>query len=174
MAFHQAETIFFKASLVAIGSFDGVHKGHQALILKMVEKSKQLGVPSVIYTFDPPPRVYFKKGIEITPIKEKVKRIRSLGVDYVIVAHFDDHYLNRSVYSFITELFALHPLEVFVGNDFRFGKDRSGTIEDLKEYFRVRVIEKVCCDKGKVISSTRIRELILNGKKREAQKLLNW
>jgi FAD synthase len=103
-----------------------------------------------------------------------VKRILSLGVDYVLVAHFDNHYLNRSVYSFITELFALHPIEIVVGSDFRFGKYRCGSIEDLKEYFRVRVVEKVCCDKGKVISSTRIRELMSNGKKGEAQKLLNW
>ncbi|WP_216828054.1 FAD synthetase family protein [Alkalihalobacterium elongatum] len=170
---HQAETLSLNASIVAIGAFDGVHLGHQAVIRKMIEKSLLLKIPSVVYTFDPPPRVYFNNTKQLTSIKEKIEKISLLGVDHVVVARFDYHYLNRSVDQFINELFALNPKEIIVGDDFRFGKGRNGGIEDLKRVFQVKVIEKICCEKGRVISSTRIREMLLNGENEEVEALLN-
>lgn len=171
---HQEGTLILRSSITAIGSFDGVHLGHQTVMKKLVARSKQLGVPSVVYTFDPPPRVYFKNVCQLTTIEEKVNRIRELGVNHVVLAQFNDEYLNGSVSHFISDLRALHPVEIIVGSDFRFGKNRSGGVEDLSEYFQVRVIDQVCCEKGKVISSSRIRDLLLNGENQEAQSLLNW
>ncbi|MEH7274205.1 FAD synthetase [Neobacillus vireti] len=133
-----------------------------------------MGVPSVVYTFDPPPRIYFNDVKQLTLIEEKVKRIHALGVDHVVVAQFNKDYLNRSVQQFINDLLAFHPIEIIVGSDFRFGKNRSGGIEELKQYFQVYLMDSICCAKGNVISSTRIRELLLSGKKKEAEILLNW
>ncbi|WP_209121064.1 FAD synthetase family protein [Alkalihalobacillus sp. BA299] len=173
MHIHQAGTLSLSASIIAIGAFDGVHLGHQTIIREMVEQSKHLNVPSVIYTFDPPPRVYFKNATPLSSIEEKFDKIVKLGVDHVIVANFNAQYLNRSVQHFMEELSSLNPQEIIVGNDFRFGNNRSGSIEHLKRSFTVRVIEKICCDKGRVISSTRIRELLLNGENEEVHTLLN-
>ncbi|WP_017728831.1 FAD synthetase family protein [Halalkalibacterium ligniniphilum] len=174
MYVHPAETLSLNASMLAIGTFDGVHLGHQTVIRQMVERSQRLGVPSIIYTFDPPPRVYFENARQLLSLEEKLERIFALGVEHIVIAHFDEHYLNRSVSSFITEISALRPEEIFVGTDFRFGKKRSGGIVDLQRCFQVRVIEKVCCERGEVISSTRIRQMMSNGEELAAQPLLNW
>ena len=122
-------------SVIAIGAFDGVHKGHQAVIKQAVEKSRVYQVPSVVYTFDPPPRNFFK-GVQIlTPIQEKVSRIAKLGVDYVIVASFDEWYATRPPEDFICELSKLNPVEISVGSDFHFGKNRAWGCESFRKVF---------------------------------------
>lgn len=161
-------------SILAIGAFDGVHIGHQTLIRKLVEHSKQMGVPSVVYTFDPPPRVFFRNARQLTSIEEKVNRIAKLGVDHIVIAQFDESYLRSNASQFIKSLFRINPVEVIVGRDFHFGKNRSGGMKDLQEHFKVTLHETICCEEGEVISSTRIRELIAHGNDREAQSLLNW
>jgi riboflavin kinase/FMN adenylyltransferase len=163
MRIHTADTLDLPASVLAIGAFDGVHRGHRKVIGEVVKKSKALGVPSVVYTFDPPPRAYFEGASILTPIQEKLRRLFELQVDHVVVANFDAAYLTRSASDFIRELSNLHPAEVIVGKDFRFGRGREGGIEDLAEHFPVRVIDAVCCSRGEVISSTRIRKLIAEG-----------
>jgi riboflavin kinase/FMN adenylyltransferase len=173
MRIHAANTLVLSASVVAIGAFDGVHRGHQKVIGEMVKKSKALGVPSVVYTFDPTPRSYFEGANPLSSIEEKLRRLFDLGVEHVVVANFDITYLTRSVADFIRELTNLSPTEVMVGKDFRFGRGREGGLEDLAEYFSVRVIDAVRCSRGEVISSSRIRRLISEGKMVEALSLLN-
>ncbi|MEK4799354.1 FAD synthetase family protein [Thermoactinomyces sp. FSL K6-2592] len=173
MRIHMVDTLALPASVVAIGAFDGVHRGHQKVIGEVVKKSKSLGVPSVVYTFDPPPRSYFEGASILTPIHEKLRRLCELQVDHVVVANFDAAYLERSAKDFIRELSNLHPVEVMVGKDFRFGRGREGGLEDLAEHFPVWVIDAVCCSCGEVISSTRIRQLIAQGEMVEALSLLN-
>lgn len=159
-------------SVIAIGAFDGVHQGHQSVIREAVERSEILGVPSLVYTFDPPPRFYFQGVRILTPVEEKLNLMGQLGVDHVVVAPFDEFYVSRPPIDFIKDLMNFNPLEIIVGNNFRFGKDRVGDIHLLANYFNVRVIEPVCCTGGKVISSTRIRELISQGNIQESMALL--
>lgn len=161
-------------SIIALGAFDGVHQGHQAVIKLTVERSKLLGVPSVIYTFDPPPRVYFQGARLLTPLEEKLTRLEKLGVDHVIVVSFDQFYAQRSAHEFIGSLEKLNPFEIMVGDDFRFGHQRKGDITLLQNYFTVKVTEPIFCPRGNRISSTRIRQLISQGEFHYSSLLLGW
>ncbi|AGT33796.1 hypothetical protein M493_17950 [Geobacillus genomosp. 3] len=169
---YRPHELSLSSSVVTVGAFDGVHLGHQALIRKVVERAAMFRVPAVVYTFDPPPRCYLKNMPMITPIDEKLKRLEKLGVDEVIVARFNEHYITRSAASFMEELRILHPVEIWVGRDFRFGRNREGSIDELAAVFHVRSIDPIRCDSGEVISSTRIRSLITTGRWKEAEKLL--
>src|SRR5699024_5069051 len=144
-------------------AFDGIHKGHQTVIKNTVEYAKEHNVPSIIYTFDPPPRHYFQKAQILTNVVEKTKRVSRFGVDKMIIATFDDAFLKRSAQSFVDELLCLNPKKVIVGEDFRFGNHRAGDINLLRQYFEVETVKPVCCSDGERISSTRIRNLILEG-----------
>ncbi|WP_035711429.1 FAD synthetase family protein [Salibacterium aidingense] len=148
------------SSVVSIGAFDGMHRGHQALIKYSVARARKLDVPAVVYTFDPPPRAHFQNSVVLTTIEEKVKLIRQLGADYTIVAQFNDEYASRPPTSFIKEMAFLRPEEIRVGPNFQFGKEKQGDVELLSEYFNVYVLPFVTCDEGKRISSTRVRELL--------------
>jgi riboflavin kinase/FMN adenylyltransferase len=171
---HKAGNVHLPKSFVTIGAFDGVHRGHQALIREIVQRGKTLNIPSVVYTFDPPPRAYFQNARLLTPINEKVRRLQGIGIKHCIVASFNETYLQQTADQFIYELQQLNPVEIVVGHDFRFGKNRSGDVSLLKKCFKVRIIEPVFCSNGKVISSTRIRELVSNGENKQAFSLLGW
>lgn len=174
METHTEGTLTLSGSVIAIGAFDGVHKGHQEVIRQTVRRSRMLGVPSLVYTFDPPPRHYFSGAQVLTPIEEKVSRIARLGVDHVVIARFDESYTKRSASSFVTELARLGPLCIHVGNDFQFGQNREGNVELLARHFPVQIIEPVHCPDGKTISSTRIRHLLSQGETQKTLSLLGW
>jgi riboflavin kinase / FMN adenylyltransferase len=174
METHINTTFTLHSSIIAIGAFDGVHQGHQAVIKQTVERSKVLGVPSVIYTFDPPPRVYFQGARLLTPLVEKLARLEKLGVDHVKIVSFDQFYAKRSAHEFIESLKKLNPYEIMVGDDFRFGHQRNGDIELLQKYFTVIVTEPVFCSSGNRISSTRIRQLLSQGEFHYSNLLLGW
>ncbi|WP_459501146.1 FAD synthetase [Bacillus sp. C1] len=161
-------------SIVSIGAFDGVHKGHQTVIRNAVKKSKEMEITNVVYTFDPPPRAYFQGAQVITSIDEKLNRFQDLGVEHVIVIRFDELYVKRTASHFIQELQRLCPAKIYVGEDFRFGKDREGGIELLKRYFDVSIVEEVCCEDGERISSTRIRNYVFQGELQRSHSLLGW
>ncbi|RST77380.1 FAD synthetase [Siminovitchia acidinfaciens] len=174
MRVHQTESLTLAGSVAAIGAFDGVHRGHQTVIREMVRKSRSEGVPSVVYTFNPPPRAYFQGAQTLTNPDEKVQLLKDLGVDYVVMAKFDEAYLQRTPNNFIKELSMINPKSVIVGDDFRFGNKRAGDVALLRRHFPVRLMNPVCCAEGERISSTRIRELILQGKQEQALPLLGW
>ncbi|WP_085505370.1 FAD synthetase family protein [Thalassobacillus devorans] len=174
MRAHDNRTPDLPGAVVAIGAFDGVHRGHQKVILQAVQRSKELMVPSLVYTFDPPPRSYFQGAKVLTTVEEKISRIVTLGVDHIVVANFDQSYINRSADSFIEELTRVSPKEINVGRDFRFGKNRTGDVTKLSKHFQVSLTETVRCAGGVTISSTRIRKLLLQGKHHEAALLLGW
>ncbi|WP_423410537.1 FAD synthetase [Heyndrickxia sp. MSNUG] len=174
MKAHVYTTLELPQSIVAIGAFDGVHRGHQAVIRQAVQRGRKLMVPSVVYTFDPPPRVFFQGVRMLTTVEEKLFKMEKLGAHHSVVARFDEMYARRSAYEFIETLAKLNPLEVMVGGDFRFGKDRLGDIALLEKYFQVRVTKPVCCSKGSPISSTRIRQLLSEGEVHLSNTLLGW
>lgn len=168
------EKLILPKSIITIGAFDGVHRGHQKVIRETVRESAIEGVQSVVYTFDPPPRAYFQNAHILTSVKEKIQRFKRLGVDYVVIASFDESYTKRSPESFINELKRLNPKSIRVGEDFRFGKSRKGDVDLLKKHFLVQPIHTVYCTKGTRISSTRIRELMLEGEIQQTEPLLGW
>lgn len=164
--------LFLPSSVVSIGAFDGLHKGHQKLIRQAVKRARELDVPSVVYTFDPPPRAYFQKQIVLTSLDEKLALMEKLTVDYIIVASFNEHYAARPSADFLDELIQIGACEVWVGSDFRFGKGKEGDIKFLSNYFQVNTYPFFTCDQGKKISSTRIRELLKNNDWLEIYQLL--
>jgi riboflavin kinase/FMN adenylyltransferase len=174
MLVHPSDTLKLTASVVTVGSFDGVHRGRQALIRKVLERAGSLEVPSVVSTFDPPTRAYFHGVPVLTPLPEKLRRLEILGVDHVVVANFDAAPASRSVEGFLEELGALRPQEVWVGLDFRFARRRAGNVHTLGEVFITRVFESVKCREGETISSSRVRALLAQGAVVEARDLMGW
>ncbi|WP_049683927.1 hypothetical protein [Peribacillus loiseleuriae] len=85
MNIHTPGTLQLSASVLTIGALDGIHRGHQALLLKAKERSVKLRVPFVVYTFEPPPKVYFKDCQQLMSVEEKLQRLDMLGADFVIV-----------------------------------------------------------------------------------------
>lgn len=166
------ETIHLSSSVITIGTFDGVHRGHQAVINETIKQSRLAGVPSILYTFNPPPRHYFQNVQILTKPEEKIERIKRLGVDYLIMVDFDEQYLNKEAEEFIEDLSLMNPKKIIVGSDFRFGKGRRGDISLLQKSYHVMSINPVSCENGERISSTRIRELIKNGGENQLDQLL--
>lgn len=168
-------------SYVALGTFDGIHKGHRKLIQKTINKAKENNGKSVIFTFlNHPLEVIFpeKKPKMINTIKEKLFILEEIGVDYVILQTFDKDFADISKESFIDEILVnkLGAKEVFVGFNYTFGKKGNGNCDFLKEYcknknVKVNIIKPVEC-RGKVLSSTVIRNLILEGKMTKANLFL--
>ncbi|UFJ41091.1 FAD synthetase [Brevibacillus humidisoli] len=174
MKVYVDETPDLSRSVIAIGAFDGVHRGHQAVIRQAVKHSKMLGVPSVVYTFDPPPRHYFQSARILTTVEKKLELLARLEPDYVVITRFDHRFTMRRADDFIDELGSMNPLEISVGEDFRFGRDREGDVHVLARHFKVRVTKPVCCSDGNPISSTRIRHLLSMGDIQQSFTLLGW
>jgi len=167
-------TLSLPASVVAIGAFDGVHRGHQKLIGNALKHARETGVPLVVYTFDPPPKVYFQKSLLLTSLDEKLERLKALGADHIIVQSFNEQYRARKAEEFHQDLRKLNPIGIWVGTDFKYGADRLGDICTLRRHFSVRTVEPICCENGKVISSSRIRLLIQENNEALANQLLGW
>ncbi|MFK9093535.1 FAD synthetase [Bacillus salipaludis] len=172
MEIHTQGTLKLPKSVLTIGALDGVHRGHQALLLKTKERAEKFGVPFVVYTFDPPPKVFFKKCQMITTLDEKLNRLEMLGAEHVIVGKFNEAFTMQTVSSFIEELQLINPVEIWEGPNFQFGKDRKGSIDDLRASFHVGVLNPLQCEQGELISSTRIRSLLQQGNFSLAKTLL--
>jgi riboflavin kinase/FMN adenylyltransferase len=167
--------------VVTVGNFDGVHKGHQAILAKVIERAKALGGESVLYTFEPHPRRVLQpeSGLRLLEtFDQKMEVLASLGLDAVIAEPFDREFARMTPDRFIEH--CLHecvaPIEVYVGYDFHFGRDREGSMRLLTERgphlgFSVTVIPEISVE-GRDVNSTRIRELLAQGEVEEAAKLL--
>lgn len=156
------------ASILAIGAFDGVHRGHQALIRAAVAEARSRALPSVVWTFDPPPKVAFGRAVQLASLSQKLARIAALGPDWIVVASFTRHYAARSAADFLADLAAVAPRRIHVGADFRFGARQAGDVALLGQHYPVALARPVCCAKGETISSTRIRALNAAGRVADA------
>jgi len=174
MRVHGSGVLELPASVLTIGAFDGVHRGHQVLIRQTVSRAEEMKVPSIAYTFDPPPKAFFGGAQVLTTGEEKTRRLAGLGLDHAVVAGFDEAYAARGPEEFLEELAAVNPLEVWVGRDFRFGRSQAGDVETLGAHFTTRVLEPVRCARGEIVSSGRVRALRAKGSLREARMLLGW
>lgn len=172
MKIHGINELTLAQSIVTIGAFDGIHLGHQTLINKAKSRAEFFNIPLVVYTFDPPPKVYFQKADILTSLPEKKQFLEALGVCHTIFAPFNEKYASRSVEEFIEELASINPQEIWVGPDFQFGNGKTGTIEDLDRAFTAYQHPVVLCQRGERISSTRIRNLFQSEEIEQANNLL--
>ncbi len=162
-----------KKTVLAIGVFDGLHIGHQKLIKAAVAKAKAIGGRAVVMTFSPHPVQVLKPGHcmpFIISMPHRLKLIERLDVVTCVVVHFTKQFSQLAPQKFIKRylLDSIHPAEIFVGDDFRFGKGRGGTLEYFKNAgkkygFHVNAVSTVK-EGGDKIGSSRIRRLIMEGK----------
>ena len=170
------------ASVVAIGNFDGVHKGHQAILEHAKEKAVQLDAPLVALTFDPHPREVFTPDnapLRLTPLHEKAQLLGRYGAEVVYVIPFSHAYAQTTAASFIedTLVTALKAKHVVVGEDFAFGRNREGDVAVLKSAgqargFAVDALPLRQQQQGEVYSSTAIRAAIKAGDLQKVRQLL--
>jgi riboflavin kinase/FMN adenylyltransferase len=160
-----------KEKVIALGYFDGLHIGHQKVIQTAVDQAREKGMQAAVMTFHPHPSMVLKKLKKrdnyLTPPEEKADVLAGLGVDLVYFVTFDDAFSQLSPQDFIDQyLIKLHAKHIVAGFDFTFGKMAKGDMSNIGEYsrkmFTHTVVSKVERD-GEKISTTRIRELILNG-----------
>ncbi len=165
---------------VTIGNFDGVHYGHQQLFATVVKKARSINGTSVAITFDPHPlQVLLPGGIKlISTCQQKEELIELSGIDALLVIPFTKEFAKTTADSFVADLLVrkLGVKELVVGYDYAFGKGRSGNIEFLKKQgqlynFPVTVVE-ACYIGDQLVSSTKIRELVKEGKMADARELL--
>lgn len=168
---YRKPTERFDALSLCLGYFDGVHKGHQALIKYARKNAKYiLG----LLTFSKPISTYVDNGKNVqvlTSLDDRFKIISKLGVDYFFVTQIDQEFTKLSDEDFIEMLRKMHVKEIFVGSDFRYGSKALGTISKLKDYFDVYVID-LENDNGEKISTQGIIKLIQNGEMEKANDLL--
>jgi riboflavin kinase/FMN adenylyltransferase len=137
--FHHAALA--PACAVTIGNFDGVHRGHQAMLALLRSEARHRGVPATVLTFEPHPRDYFARlsgkpelaPARIATLRDKLSELEQCGVDQVVVLRFDQHLANLSPEAFIDDVLVkgLHARYVLVGDDFRFGARRAGDYDLL-------------------------------------------
>jgi riboflavin kinase/FMN adenylyltransferase len=170
-----------KNPVVTVGTFDGVHLGHQKIMRTLVKRAKAIDGVSVVVTYHPHPLEILnnRKYPYLLTEKEKKERIlKELGVDYVLWLNFDNYMVNLSADEFIREYFVdrLHAKEIIVGYDWHFGKNREGDYHLLKRQsqvygYKVDMVKELKINR-ELVSSTRIREYIRNGEIEKANMML--
>lgn len=160
------------ASVLALGVFDGLHRGHQYLIRQMIRQAKAKKAPSVVMTFFPHPVNVLNPRVNVpllVPLKYRLALIERLGADITCVVNFTKEFSRLTPRLFVEKYVVgkINPKEIFVGQNFRFGRNRGGTVNFLKAQgrhygFCVRAVSSLK-DSGDVISSSRIRALVLDG-----------
>lgn len=168
-------------SLVTIGNFDGVHVGHQSIFRQMAQTARKKNGTAVVFTFEPHPVKILapEKNIHLlTSFKNKMQRIAECGIDQVVCEKFDRQLADMPARDFVKILLVdrLQAREIWVGSEFVFGRNRQGTVSSLKQMgeqsgFIVHIIDPIKA-KGEVVSSSRIRALLVAGKVEEAAELL--
>ncbi len=169
-------------AVVTIGTFDGVHLGHQAILKRLVSEAQKNNGKSVLITFWPHPRFILKKDVEglklLSTFEEKANLVSAIGVDYIIKIPFTTEFSNLSADQFVQEILidGVGTKQLYIGYDHHFGKNREGSLQFLKDNsekygFVVNEISKQEIDHVG-ISSTEIRNTLSNGEIHKANTLL--
>lgn len=170
----------FPPLAMALGYFDGVHLGHQQVILEAKKQARDAGLNSAVMTFDPHPSVVLgkaKKPIKyITPLTEKIRMIEQLGIDFLFIVHFTVEFANLLPQEFVDQyIIGLQVKHVVAGFDYTYGRMGKGNMETLpfhsREKFTYTVVPELTEGNTK-ISSTRIRSLLNEGKADQLKALL--
>ena len=181
---HLSEFNKLNNAVVTIGTFDGVHFGHQKIVKRLCELAKNTGGESVILTFFPHPRLILDPEDQnlkmINTISEKAEILANLGVDHLIITPFTRDFSNLSAKEYIQNVLVetLGTKYIIVGYDHRFGKDRKGGMPELEKYaqifdYQIEVIKEQDIN-DVAVSSTKIRQALLNGNVALAAKYLGY
>lgn len=172
--FHQADG---SPLALAIGNFDGIHLGHQALLERLIETARARGLRSAVMTFEPHPREFFtpmQAPARLTSLREKLELFAEAGVEYAYVCPFNKRFAAVTAEAFMQRILrdAMKAQAILVGEDFRFGAGRGGSAMDFAEAgFELINLPHVLFD-GKRISSTAVREALAQGDLGHAAELL--
>ncbi|MGR3935611.1 MULTISPECIES: bifunctional riboflavin kinase/FAD synthetase [Streptomyces] len=163
-------------SVVTIGSYDGVHRGHQLIIGRAVARARELGVPAVVVTFDPHPSEVVRPGSHpplLAPHQRRAELMAALGVDAVLILPFTQEFSRLTPADFVVKVLVdkLHARVVVEGPNFRFGHRAAGNVDSLRELgttydYEVEVIdlyERGEAGGGEPFSSTLVRRLVAEG-----------
>lgn len=173
-----------RGGVVAIGNFDGVHRGHQVVLERALDEARQISAPALVLTFDPHPREVFQPGSQLfrlTPNDMKARLISALGFDAIVELPFNRDFAAQSAEEFVDRILVsgLGIKHVVTGFDFHFGKDRRGGPAFLMASgeahgFRVSLVDAFRDEGTEVISSSRIRALLEAGDVAQAAGLLGY
>lgn len=171
-----------RGGTVTIGNFDGVHRGHQAVIGEAARVAARIGGPMAVITFEPHPRRFFRPdepAFQLTPMRSKMRWLQALGVEALRLVHFDKEISRLSAEAFVDRLLVegLAARHVVVGYDFVFGQGRRGDVDMLRGLadagkFGFSAVDPVKADGGPVYSSTNIRAALVAGEPADAAALL--
>ena len=171
-----------KNSVIAIGNFDGIHKGHQKVLEQAKKKARNNKIAFGVVTFEPLPVMFFNsklKNHRINSLNQKVEQLKRLKIDFLVLIRFNKSFSSLSADKFIRNVIynKIRSKYVFVSNNFKFGKNRKGNTQTLKYYENVynykTIITNPLLNLKKTISSSLIRKKISLSKINEANKLLN-
>ena len=166
---------------MTIGTFDGVHKGHKAILNEVVNRARNVNGESVLLTFEPHPRKLLfpdqPLGI-ITPLHQKLQLITEAGIEHIVVVPFTKEFAGMSAQEYIERFMVgkFHPHTIIIGYDHRFGHDRKGDIRLLEsqaqdlQYELIEIPAQLIDDA--TVSSTKIRKAISDGRTEEAAHML--
>jgi riboflavin kinase/FMN adenylyltransferase len=167
---------------LAIGNFDGLHLGHQALLSKLIQVAKTQHLISAVITFEPHPREFFtpeSAPTRLCSLREKLEHFAAAGVERVYVCRFNQSFAKVTADEFMQNILrhALNTQAVLVGEDFRFGAKRAGSIQDfVQSGFNLISLPQVDSSQGNIeatrVSSTRVRMALAAGNLQEASSLL--
>ncbi len=174
----------YRNAVVTIGNFDGVHKGHQAILRQVIEQAEAINGTSVAITFEPHPlKILSRSGAPplITMYEQKVELMAQTGIDVLICTPFTQSFAAVSARSFVEDIL-IHKIgmkAIVIGKDYKFGKNRRGSVSLLQEYAGIYPLEVIVADwipisheHLKRISSTRVREIVMEGRVEDAWHLL--
>jgi riboflavin kinase / FMN adenylyltransferase len=167
-------------SVVAVGAFDGLHRGHQALLAEVRERAAELGLTPIVVSFEPLPRAFFSPEpvARLSSVREKLRGFDAAGMEQVLLLRFNHALTSMSADDFVRRVLVdrLNAREVWVGADFRFGHKRSGDVAMLERVgpefgFTARTMPSVLLE-GARVSATRVRMLLSAGEFAGAAPLL--
>jgi riboflavin kinase/FMN adenylyltransferase len=168
-------------SVVSSGTFDGVHRGHQKILNRLVDIAQKNNGQSVVITFSPHPRIYFgEKVFLLNTLEEKIKLFAKTGIDYLLVLPFDKTLANLEAEAFVEQIYikTTQAKKLVIGYDHHFGKNRQGNFEFLKKnihQYPFEIEEITAQDVEEVVvSSTKIRKALLAGDIRTANLYLGY
>ncbi len=172
MVLDSPEQLNLKDVILCIGNFDGVHIGHQLLLGHMHKLSLATGKPGVILTFFPPAKTFFLGGEYLSTPEEKLELLGVFSPAATIMIPFTQAYATTSKEVFIEQVASLQPYLIIVGEDFRFGHQRQGSLNDLSKIPERLEVFNLRQHNGAPVSSSRIREYLKLGQIAETSKLL--
>ncbi|PQB05245.1 bifunctional riboflavin kinase/FAD synthetase [Aureitalea marina] len=169
--------------VLTIGTFDGVHIGHQTILKRVIDTAREAGLDSALLTFFPHPRMVLQKESDIrllSTLEEKKKQLQALGLDHLIIQPFTKEFSRLDAEEYVTDILVgqLNAAKIIIGYDHRFGKQRGADIEDLKRYGDQLGFEVIEIDAQEIedvaVSSTKVRNALLAGDMETANNYLGY